>query len=94
LKRVVRDCIIWRVAVLVALYESPPAMPCQAGLDAPGTVHHVIPRGLERGQIAADGEDGESVLARLGPSLAEAARQPSISPPGIAKAHVERSRVH
>ena len=41
-------------------------MPRQARLDAPGTVHHVILRGLERGQIVADAQDREAFLARLG----------------------------
>ena len=40
-------------------------MPRQARLDAPGTVHHVILRGLERGQIVADRADREAFLARL-----------------------------
>jgi putative transposase len=40
-------------------------MPRQARLDAPGTVHHVILRGLERGQIVADGEDRAAFLTRL-----------------------------
>ena len=41
-------------------------MPRQARLDAPGTVHHVILRGLKRGQIVADAQDREAFLARLG----------------------------
>ena len=41
-------------------------MPRQARLDAPGTVHHVILRGLECGQIVADAQDREAFLARLG----------------------------
>ena len=41
-------------------------MPRQARLDAPGTVHHVILRGLERGQIVADAQDREAFVARLG----------------------------
>jgi len=40
-------------------------MPRQARLDAPGTLHHVILRGIERGQMVADREDRESFLARL-----------------------------
>ena len=32
-------------------------MPRQARLDAPGTLHHVILRGIERGTIVADAED-------------------------------------
>ncbi len=41
-------------------------MPRQARLDAPGTLHHVILRGLERGAIVADEEDCAAFLARLG----------------------------
>ena len=41
-------------------------MPRQARLDAPGTLHHVILRGMDRGQIAADEEDREAFVARLG----------------------------
>jgi REP element-mobilizing transposase RayT len=41
-------------------------MPRQARLDAPGTLHHVILRGLERGRIVADEEDREAFVARLG----------------------------
>ena len=32
-------------------------MPRQARLDAPGTLHHGILRGIERGRIVADAED-------------------------------------
>jgi putative transposase len=41
-------------------------MPRQARLDAPGTLHHVILRGIERGQIVTDREDRAMFLARLG----------------------------
>ena len=41
-------------------------MPRQARLDAPGTLHHIILRGLERGQIVADAQDRAAFLARLG----------------------------
>jgi len=41
-------------------------MPRQARLDAPGTLHHVILRGIERGQIVTDREDCAMFLARLG----------------------------
>ncbi len=41
-------------------------MPRQARLDAPGTLHHVIVRGIERGKIVADGEDRQTFVARLG----------------------------
>ena len=41
-------------------------MPRQARLDAPGTLHHVIVRGLERGAIVRDEPDREAFVARLG----------------------------
>ncbi len=41
-------------------------MPRQARLDAPGTLHHVMVRGIEGGKIVADPVDREAFLARLG----------------------------
>lgn len=41
-------------------------MPRQARLDAPGTVHHVILRGVAQGEIVADAQDREVFLTRLG----------------------------
>ncbi len=41
-------------------------MPRQARLDAPGTLHHVIVRGLERGAIARDDTDRAAFVRRLG----------------------------
>jgi len=41
-------------------------MPRQARLDAPGTLHHVILRGLERGAIVKDDGDRAAFVARLG----------------------------
>ncbi len=41
-------------------------MPRQARLDAPGTLHHVILRGIERGTIVADAGDRAAFLGRLG----------------------------
>jgi len=41
-------------------------MPRQARLDAPGTLHHVILRGIEGGTIVADAEDRAAFLGRLG----------------------------
>jgi hypothetical protein len=59
-------------------------------------VHHIIPWGLERGHIVADGQDCDSVVARLGLSSAEAAQQPWVSSSGIAKSveTAERREVH
>jgi len=41
-------------------------MPRQARLDAPGTLHHVIVRGIERANIVADQKDRETFITRLG----------------------------
>jgi putative transposase len=41
-------------------------MPRGPRLDAPGTMHHVIVRGIERGQIFRGDRDKEDFLARLG----------------------------
>ena len=41
-------------------------MPRQARLDAPGTLHHVIIRSLERGPIVKDCVDREAFPTRLG----------------------------
>ena len=46
-------------------------MPRQARLDSPGTLHHVIIRGLERGTIVRDDADREAFVTRLG-DLAQA----------------------
>ncbi len=41
-------------------------MPRQARLDAPGALHHVIVRGIERRPIVQTDEDREDFVARLG----------------------------
>lgn len=41
-------------------------MPRQARIDAPGALHHVIARGIERGKIFHDDTDREDFLDRLG----------------------------
>lgn len=41
-------------------------MPRQARLDAPGALHHVIARGIERAKIFRDESDREDFLGRLG----------------------------
>ena len=40
-------------------------MPRQARLDAPGTVHHVIIRGIEKRRIVDDDEDREEFVQRV-----------------------------
>jgi REP element-mobilizing transposase RayT len=41
-------------------------MPRQARLDAPGTLHHVIVRGIEKRRIVDDDRDRENFVTRLG----------------------------
>jgi len=41
-------------------------MPRQARLDAPGTLHHVIVRGIERRRIVDDELDRRKFVARVG----------------------------
>ncbi len=41
-------------------------MPRGARLDAPGTLHHVIIHGIERGKIVNDDEDRENFYDRDG----------------------------
>jgi REP element-mobilizing transposase RayT len=41
-------------------------MPRQARLDSPGTLHHVMIRGIEGGRIYHDDEDRENFLGRVG----------------------------
>lgn len=45
-------------------------MPRQARLDAPGTLHHVIVRGIERRRIVDDEKDRQNFVTRIG-DLAE-----------------------
>ena len=41
-------------------------MPRQARLDAPGTLHHVIVRGIEKGRIVDDRGDRGNFVSRMG----------------------------
>ena len=41
-------------------------MPRQARLDAPGTLHHVIVRGIEKGRIVDDRKDRGNFVSRMG----------------------------
>jgi len=41
-------------------------MPRQARLDAPGTLHHVIIRGIEKGKIVTNDTDREDFVSRIG----------------------------
>ena len=46
-------------------------MPRQARIDAPGALHHVIVRGIERRKIFKDNIDRRDFLTRLGKVLSE-----------------------
>jgi hypothetical protein len=46
-------------------------MPRQARIDAPGAVHHVIVRGIERRTIFLDDQDRSNWIARLEKILTE-----------------------
>ncbi len=41
-------------------------MPRQARLDAPGTLHHVIIRGIEKRKIVDDRADRDNFVSRMG----------------------------
>jgi len=41
-------------------------VPRQARLDAPGTLHHVILRGIEKRRIVDDDKDRQNFVTRLG----------------------------
>jgi REP element-mobilizing transposase RayT len=46
-------------------------MPRKARIDAPGALHHIILRGIDRDVIFRDDADWENFLTRLGPLLLE-----------------------
>ena len=46
-------------------------MPRKARIDAPGTLHHVIARGIEKGDIFWDDHDRTNFLERLGTIIDE-----------------------
>jgi putative transposase len=45
--------------------------PKLARLDAPGFLHHIIIRGIERGQIFRDDQDRDNLIDRLSILLSE-----------------------
>ena len=61
-------------------------MPRQARLDRPGTLHHVILRGIERGAIVTDETDRAHLCTRLGLSMAEVARRLGVTTSAISRA--------
>ena len=46
-------------------------MPRGARIDAPGAVHHIITRGIERGKIFTDDQDRHDFITRLGKLVIE-----------------------
>ena len=48
-----------------------PEMPRKARIDAPGAVHHIIIRGIERRQIFRNDSDRVDLLQRFGGLLSE-----------------------
>jgi len=46
-------------------------MPRKARIDAPGALHHIIVRGIERRKIFKDDTDRNNLLDRLGKVLLE-----------------------
>ncbi len=46
-------------------------MPRQARIDAPGALHHVIVRGIERGEIFRDDQDRDRFVDRMGSILSK-----------------------
>ena len=46
--------------------EAEPIMPRRARLDAPGTLHHVIIRGIEKRNIIDDDKDRSEFVDRMG----------------------------
>jgi REP element-mobilizing transposase RayT len=46
-------------------------MPRQARIDAPGALHHIIARGIEKSEIFKDNKDRQSFMDRLGGILEE-----------------------
>jgi len=46
-------------------------MPRKARIDAPGALHHIIVRGIERRKIFYDDDDRDNFLVRLGAVISE-----------------------
>jgi putative transposase len=46
-------------------------MPRKSRIDAPGALHHIIARGINRKEIFIDDKDRDNFLERLGDILAE-----------------------
>ena len=53
-------------------------MPRKARIDAPGCLHHIITRGIERRMIYEDYTDRENFLTRLETFLLDTRTQPGV----------------
>jgi hypothetical protein len=74
-------------------------MPRKARIDAPGALHHIIVRGIERRRIFSDDQDRDNFIERLGDILIETqtvcfawALIPNQKNKGVGK--TKRSRLH
>ena len=61
-------------------------MPRKARIDAPGALHHIIIRGIERKAIFGDNKDRENFLERLSDLLQET-ETPCYACKGVKSAH-------
>ena len=46
-------------------------MPRKARIDAPGALHHIIVRGIERRRVFSDDQDRDNLIERLGDIVIE-----------------------
>jgi REP element-mobilizing transposase RayT len=53
------------------LYAYKVFMPRKARIDAPGALHHIIIRGIERRRIFSDDQDRDNFVERLGVIVTE-----------------------
>ena len=75
-------------------------MPRQARLDSPGTLHHVIIRGIDKKEIVGDEYDRSDFGAQLaieltegyGLALVESGRQLGVSTSAISKVYMRNTR--
>jgi putative transposase len=63
-------------------------MPRKARIDAPGAVHHIIIRGIERRKIFRNNTDKDDFVNRLSQVLSETNTPPSLLLLGIAFKHL------
>ncbi len=54
-------------------------MPRKARINAPGALHHIIVRGIERRRIFSDDQDRDNFVERLGDIVTAASKRSSTS---------------